>query len=152
MRFLPMIVALFFAAPLYAQDVQTCDGFLRVGGVVNVTDVSGKAYANGAVRFAVVHDGRDSPTDGMFLAVFSPSPDADARKQCHVVGRDLERGYAAIALNASVADYDSISGLTVQVPARIYVPEEGFTNSTLLSINVNQATHEVTVTEELGNG
>lgn len=42
-------------------------------------------------------------------------------------------------------------GLTFTVPAIIYLPEQSFQNSALLSIAVNQSTGDVIVTQALGD-
>ena len=151
MRLFSMLVAVFLAGPLAAQEVQDCNRAFQFGSVVDPESMNAKAYANGQIRFVVVHDGRSDASSAQFLAVFSPLNSDETKRQCHLIGREVGVGYAAIALNLASADYAASTGLTVEVPARIYLPEDGFTNSTLLSINVNQAAQNVTVTQELGN-
>jgi hypothetical protein len=68
-----------------------------------------------------------------------------------VVGLDENLGYANIDFNFLEADYDPARGLTFEVPATIYLPEQSFQNPALVSITVNQATGVVTVKQALGN-
>jgi len=151
MRFWSMLIAVCFATPLAAQQVQDCNEAFQFGGAVDPTEMSMKAYANGSIKFVVVHNGKSAASDALFLAVFSPFGPGDDRRRCHLIGRDIGVGYANIGLDRASADYSAATGLTVELPARIYLPEEGFTNGTLLSVTVNQATQDVTVTQELGS-
>jgi len=151
MRMFSAVMAVVLAGPLAAQEVQDCRTVFPAEASFQASQMSMKAYANGAVKFLVVHDGREQAADALFIAVFSPQNSDDAQRQCHLVGREVGVGYANIGLDRAIADYAPDTGLTVQVPARIYLPEEEFTNTALLSINVNQATQAVTVTQELGS-
>ncbi|SEW46353.1 hypothetical protein SAMN04488515_3488 [Cognatiyoonia koreensis] len=139
------------ASAAMGQEVQDCNHAFQFGGAVQPADMNTRAYANGSVKFVVIHDGKSQAADAFFLAVLSPFGPDDARQRCHLIGRDVGVGYANIALNLAEAEYNAATGLTVAVPARIYLPDVGFSNGTLLSVNVNQATQTVSVSQELGN-
>jgi len=72
-------------------------------------------------------------------------------RTCTVIGLDDDLGYAAIFFNELEAGYDAKVGLTFTVPAIIYLPEQSFQNSALLSNAVNQSTGDVIVTQALGD-
>lgn len=150
-RLVGILLGLVFATSLAAQEVQDCNRAFQAGGAVSPNEMGGKAYANGSVNFVVVHDGRKRASDALFIAVYSPANSDEEKRQCHLIGREAGVGYANINLAHATADYTAADGLTVVVPARIYLPDEDFSNPTMLSINVNQATQAVTVTQELGN-
>lgn len=151
MRYLWIVLIAFLASPAAAQEVRDCNDRVNGGLIIDPNTMSGRAYANGEVTIGVVHDGRSNSTDSLFVVVFAPDADAPGQKACRMIGRGEMRGYANVRLEVAEANYTAADGLTVQIPARIYLKEEAFSNTTVLSVNVNRATNEITVTQELGN-
>ena len=150
MRILLVLLTFLLASSATAQEVRDCMTLDRQNVVLNPLDMSGRSYANGEVTLAVIHDGRSNSTDSLFLLVYAPDGQNPDKKKCRMIGMGEGRGYANVRLEAAQADYTAADGLTVIVPARIYLQKEAFINTTLLSINVNRATDEITVTQELG--
>ena len=150
MRYLWIVFNVLLAGGAMAQDVRDCRDFGR-GVIIDPVDMKGRSYANGDVTIAVVHDGRSNSGDSLFILVYAPDTENPEQKQCRMIGMEEGRGYANVRLEAANADYTAADGLTVIIPARIYLMESGFSNTTMLSVNVNRASDEITVTQELGN-
>lgn len=138
------------AAPASAQEVRDCIALDRSKVILNPLDMNARTYANGEVSLAVVHDGRSHSYDSLFVLVYAPDLENETKRNCRMIGQGEGRGYTDVRLRAAVADYTAADGLTVEVPARIFRKEDGSSNTTLLSVNVNRTTNEITVTQELG--
>lgn len=148
MRIILGLVLTLLAGNVVGQEVSDCSGLRDRGVIPAQGEMNGRSYANGEVTLGVVSDGDIDTGDSLFLLVYAPQEDGS--RSCHMIGMEQGRGYANIGLRAAEADYDAATGLTVDVPARIFLFENGFTNSTVLSVNVNRVSNEVTVTQELG--
>ena len=133
-----------------AQTSFPCDWQAQADAIVEPWEENSKTFANGAVRVALL-DTIEPAAAAFYLLILHPPIDEVGGRTCTVVGLDDDLGYAAIFFEDMETDYDPARGLLFKVPAIIYLPEQSFQNSTLLTIAVNQATGDVTVTQELGN-
>ena len=149
MRILWTLLAVFAAQGVAAQEVRDCVVMDRSQIVLNPLDTDTRTYANGDVTLGVIHDGRRNSPDSLFIVVYAPDPANADQRTCNLVGTEAGRGYATVRLQSAVADFTAADGLTVKVPARIYQTEEGVVKGTLLAVNVNRASNEVSVTQEL---
>lgn len=145
-----LMSAVCVAAPVTAQVALPCDGIEQADAIVEPWEENIAAFANGSVRVALL-DGIEPAAAAAFLLVLYPPVDEVGARRCSVVGLDEGLGYGAIFFDELQATYDPSSGLTLNVPAVIYLPEQSFQNTALLSVTINQATGAVTVAQELGN-
>ncbi len=143
------LLALLAAAPATAQVAFPCDWQARADAIVEPWDENTATFAKGAVRVAHL-DVAEPASAAAYLLILHPPIDGPAGRHCTVVGRSTELGYAAILFDELQASYIAGKGLTLTLPAIIYLPEQNFQNTTLLSITVNQTTGVVDVTQELG--
>lgn len=146
--FAALLVAL--APPVAAQVAAPCDRKARADAIVEPWEENSATFANGAVRVALLDVIEPAAAAHYFLILHPPYDEMGARR-CTVVGRAGGLGYAAVVFSELEAGYDPAVGLTIDVPATIYLPEQNFQNSALLHITVNQASGDVTVTQELGS-
>lgn len=148
MRMISAMLATLLASPLAAQMAIPCDWQTRGDAIVEPWESNIATFANGEVQ--VAHLDTIEPAAGSaYLLILHPPYDALGVRQCTTIGRTDNLGYAAIFFDEIVAGYDPAKGLTLQVPTIIYLPEEGFQNSALLKITVNQSSGDVTVTQAL---
>lgn len=150
MRHILLALAMIYAAPAMAQTAMPCGWQARADAIVEPWDENAATFANGAVRIALL-DVVEPAAAAFYLLILHPPFDEVGARTCTVVGLDDDLGYAAIFFNNLEADYDPNSGLTVTVPAVIYLPEQSFQNSAVLTISINQSTGDVTVRQALGN-
>lgn len=148
MRLLSIIAATFLASPVAAQTAFPCGWQARADAIVEPWEDHSATFANGAVRVALL-DVAEPAAAAFYLLITHPPLDEVAGRTCTVIGLDEDLGYAAIFFDELEAGYDPAVGLTFTVPAIIYLPEQSFQNSALLSIAVNQATGAVKVSQEL---
>ena len=150
MRFVLLAFALFYAAQVAAQTAIPCGWQARADAIVELWAENTATFANGAVRVALL-DTIEPAASAAYLLITHPPLDEVGGRTCTVIGLDDDLGYAAIFFNELEAGYDAKVGLTFTVPAIIYLPEQSFQNSALLSIAVNQSTGDVIVTQALGD-
>lgn len=146
---LPLITTL-FASPLAAQTSFPCDWQARADAIVEPWEDNTAVFADGAVRVALL-DTIEPAAAAFYLLILHPPFDELGARTCTVVGLDDGLGYANMKFNELEAEYDPATGLTFNVPAAIYQPEQSSQNMALLSIVVNQATGTVNVTQDLGS-
>lgn len=133
-----------------AQEVAECDWRASARAIAEPWETNTRLFANGAVRLALL-DTVEPASAAFHLLILSPPYDELGDRQCRVVGFAEGVGYAAMHFQALEAGYDPAIGLIFTLPAQIYLPDSGFSNSTLLTITLNQSTGVVGVTQELGN-
>lgn len=150
MRLVLVALLALAALPAAAQTAFPCHWQARADAIVEPWEDHSATFANGAVRVAVL-DVAEPAAAAYYLLILHPPADELGLRTCTLVGLDVDLGYAFIDFSVLEAGYDPATGLTFQVPAMIYLPEQSFQNSALLKITVNQATGDVTVTQRLGN-
>ncbi|SMX39802.1 hypothetical protein [Octadecabacter ascidiaceicola] len=148
MRLVSLIAATFLASPLAAQTAFPCNWQARADNIVEPWEDNIATFANGAVRVALL-DTIEPAAAAYYLLVLHPPLDEMAGRSCTTVGLDDGLGYAGMFFSELDASYDPATGLTLQIPAVIYLPEQSFQNAVLLSIAINQSTGDVTVSQEL---
>lgn len=147
--FLSLMLAM-LAAPAFAQTAMPCDWQARADSIVEPWEDHSVTFANGEVRVALL-DTLEPAASAFFLLILHPPYDEVGGRSCSVVGLDDGLGYASIRFDELVAGYDPSRGLVFDVPAVIYLPEQSFQNSALLTVTVNQSSGDVTVSQALGN-
>ena len=148
-KFLPALAVAVLPGISVAQEVVPCDARASVGNVMRPWQDNTRAFANGAVELVRLDAG--APEAGaLYLAVISPPLDADGRAQCRLIGWRDGRGFAQLDFAALQAGYDPAKGLTFALPGLFVLPEEGFSNSFLLSFTLNQASGEIFADMMLG--
>ena len=150
MRFIIIAFSVLYAHVAAAQAAFPCDWQARADAIVEPWEENTASFANGAVRVALL-DTIEPAAAAFYLLILHPPYDEVGGRSCTVVGLDEGLGYAGVLFDELEASYDPATGLTFEVPAVIYLPEQSFQNSTLLTITVNQATGAVGVTQELGS-
>lgn len=150
-RFIATLISILaFAGTASAQAAFPCDWQARADNIVEPWEENTRTFANGAVRVALL-DAIEPAAAAYYLFILHPPLDEVGGRRCTLVGFTENLGYSGFYFDDLEAGYDPARGLTFSVPVAIYLPEESFTNSALLHINVNQATGDVTVNQELGN-
>ena len=142
-------VLMLFAGGAAAQVAMPCDWQARADALVEPWETYSKTFANGDVRVALL-DVIEPAAASYYLLVLHPPYDEVGARACTVVGLDEGLGYAGMFFQDLEATYDPAKGLTISVPAVIYLPEQSFQNSALVSVTINQSTGGVIATQELG--
>lgn len=139
--------ALLAASAAKAQNLRDCETFEASARNVDFSQ-SPQDYANGAIRLIALDVGEPAAAAWHLMVLH---PDAEGLYQdCTLISRDQSLGYGYIALSEAAASYDPARGLTVEVPARIWLPEQNFQNGTTLLVTINQASGTVTLDQILG--
>jgi len=149
MRYILPFCATLLAAPAMAQTAFPCDGQSHAVHIVEPWEDNSATFSNGAVRVAVL-DTIEPAAAASYLMVLHPPYDEVGERRCTLVGWDDGLGYAGMYFQDVESDYDPAVGLILTVPAQIYLPEQSFLNTALLTITVNQASGNVSVTQKLG--
>lgn len=145
--FLPVLCLL--GSQSAAQVALPCDDIAHVDAIVEPWADNTATFAEGAVRLAVL-DTIEPAAAAFHMLILHPPFDPLGARTCTTVGLDEGLGYAGFLFADLTADYDPALGLIFKLPAFIYLPEQSFQNSAVLTITVNQASGDVTVTQELG--
>ena len=150
MRLVLSVIAATLASPVVAQTAFPCDWQARADAIVEPWEDNTKTFSNGAVRVALL-DTIEPAAASAYLLVLHPPYDEVGGRICTTVGLDDGLGYAAFHFNRLEASYDPAKGLTLVIPAVIYLPEQSFQNSSIVTIAINQSTGDVSVSQELGH-
>ena len=145
---LPLALGL-CAGTATAQVAAPCDWQAQVDAIVEPWEENSRTFSNGDVRVALL-DVIEPAAAAYYLLVLHPPYDELGTRVCTVVGLDDGLGYAGMFFEDLEASYDPAKGLTLTVPAIIYLPEQSFQNSALVSVTINQSTGEATASQELG--
>ncbi len=138
------------ASSASAQAALPCDWQASAAAIVEPWEENTRVFSNGNVRVALL-DSIEPAVASFYLLVLHPPFNEVGGRSCTVIGLDSGLGYSGIFFQDLEASYDPARGLTLTFPAIIYLPEQSFQNSTLVSATINQSTGDVTVTQELGN-
>ncbi len=133
-----------------AQEVGDCDWRASARNIAEPWADNSRLFSNGKVRVALL-DTLEPAAGAFHLMIISPPYDELGQPQCRVVSRLGTIGFAGLNFNELEAGYDPATGLTFILPGTIYLPEEGFSNSFLLAITLNQASGEIAFDMALGN-
>ncbi|QDC11697.1 hypothetical protein FHY55_18345 [Oceanicola sp. D3] len=145
------LALLALSLPATAQEVSDCgDWRTQARNIPEPWEASTRSFANGDVRLVLL-DTIEPAAAPTHLMILSPPFDELGSRQCKVLSREGQAGWAGMQFERLEAGYDPARGLTFTLPAMIWLPEKNFVNSTLLSITLNQSTGEITVSQQLGN-
>ena len=147
-RLLAVAVALSAPATVSAQSIRDCETFEANARNVDFSQ-SPQVFAEGAISLIAL-DTEEPTCCSWHLMVLHPAGQGDPWQACTLISREGSFGWVGLDLRSSRASYDPARGLTVEVPARIYLPESGFQNGTMLEVTINQSTGSVTVDQRLG--
>lgn len=151
MRCVAVAATLFACAtPGLAQTAVACDGMTDFDAIVEPWEDNSRTFANCALRLALI-DMIEPAASAFHIMILHPPRDGLGVRQCTTVGQAHGVGYAAIFFEDLSARYDPASGLTFKVPVIIFLPDQNFQNSALLSISVDQSTGDIRVSQALGN-
>ena len=137
------------ASSAHAVVVEECGPLARADAIVEPWEDNIRSFSNGKVRIAAL-DLIEPAAGAAWLMVLSPPHDETGARQCRMIGFDQGTGFAAIYFQDIDASYDPARGLTLAIPAQLYLPEENFTNSILVYATINQATGEIGIETQLG--
>jgi len=149
-RFLPALIVSLTPLPALAQEVNDCDWRASAANIAEPWAENTRTFSNGKVRLALI-DTTEPSASAIFLLILSPPLDATGKPQCRLIGRTQEQGYAWMGFERLNVSDDPARGLIIDLPAMIYLPEEGFSNSTRLTITLTPASGEITISQELGS-
>lgn len=150
MRLASIFLPLLAASPVPAQVAFPCDWQAGVDAIVEPWEDNSATFSNGVIRVALL-DMIEPAAAAAFLLILHPPFDEVGGRACTIVGVDKGLGCGTIQFNELSADYTPETGLVLNVPAVIYLPEQSFRNIALLSITVNQSTGNVAIEQELGH-
>ena len=151
-NFSKFLLAAALGLPLsaHAQVVSECDGWrASAQAIAEPWEASTRSFANGEVRITLM-DTVEPGAVPFLLLVLSPPRDELGVPQCRLIGWTEGFGFAGVDFAALQAGYDAKTGLNLTVPVTIYLPDQDFTNSALLTVTVNQSTGQVAATAMLG--
>ncbi|WP_375279256.1 hypothetical protein [Pseudooctadecabacter sp.] len=149
MRIVATLLATWLSGTATAQIAVPCDWQARADAIVEPWEENSATFADGAVRVALL-DTIEPAAAAFHLLILHPPFDEVGARTCSTVGLDEGLGYAGMLFDDLTSEYDPARGLIFTIPAIIYLPEQSFQNSALLTITVNQATGDVTVDQQLG--
>lgn len=133
-----------------AQTVSDCDWRARADAVVEPWEENTRTFANGAVRLSLL-DTIEPAAVPFHILVLSPPYGELGERQCRIISLDQGTGFGGVSFSDLTASYDPAIGLRFEVPVVIYLPEDGFSNPSVLIFTVNQATGQITTDLLLGN-
>ena len=142
--------AKFVAAPLAAlclplsaaaQSLRDCDTpEANARNLALPVETAVRSFANGAITLIALDTDEPACCSGHLMVLH---PSGDGYLACTLISREGVSGFAATFVGETAGRYDPARGLTLDVPVLIHLPEEGFTNSGLVHITVNQAVGSV---------
>ena len=149
MKALAALAFCFASGAALAQEVGECDWRAAAAAIAEPWEENTRTFANGTVRLALLDT--IEPANGSFhLLILSPPLGETGERQCRVISREGGEGWAGLMFAQLEAGYDPERGLIFSLPGMIYLPEKTFSNSTLLTVVLNQSTGEITVSQKLG--
>ena len=137
------------ATAAQAVVVEECWDGAGADAIIEPWEENIRSFSNGKIRVAAL-DMIEPAAGSSWLMVLSPPYDEVGARQCRMIGFAQGTGFAGIYFSDITAEYDPAKGLTLMIPAQFYLPEEGFTNSILVSATINQATGQIGIETQLG--
>lgn len=145
------LALLAFTLPAAAQEVSDCGDYRTdARNIPEPWEASTRSFANGDVRLVLL-DTIEPAAAPYHLMILSPPYDEVGGRQCKVLSRENQSGWAGMDFDQLEAGYDPALGLSFTLPAMIWLPEKNFVNSTVLTMTLNQSTGHITVSQQLGN-
>ena len=126
-----------------ANSIRSCDTWeANARNLVLPPEDSIRAYANGNVQILHLDTGGSPACCSSHLMVLTAAPE-DEFYDCALISFSDRNGFAWLTVAETQSTYDPASGLLLEVPARIYLPEESFTNGGMLTLLINQGTGQM---------
>jgi hypothetical protein len=140
----PTALALCLAAPVFAQEISTCDDWRSSAfALAEPWESTTRLFANGEVRLAMT-DTIEPAAAAFHLIILSPPYDEVGGRQCAVVSTEGGMGFAGLNVAATKAKYDPTTGLAFTIPATRWLPETDSYVDAVLHVTLNQATGAIT--------
>ncbi len=132
-----------------AQQIDPCDSFGLDKSAASSAILDQRSFAQGAVTLALLDLGQPE-AGNLYLMLQTPPNDATGNPQCRIVSWRQGQGFAQLEFSDLKSAYDPARGLTLSVSGLFVLLEEGFSNSILMHLTINQATGGITTESELG--
>jgi len=149
LRAIMAVCALALPGLAVAQTVEPCDWRARADAIPEPWEDHTRTFSDGEVRVAVL-DVIEPAAGAIYLMIIHPPRMELGERHCSLIGFDHGFGFSGLYFSTLTSSYDPAQGLTFSVPGVLYRPEDGFQNSILLHVTVNQATGRVVASYELG--
>ena len=136
------LAALCLVLPLvgHAQTVGPCEGWtVSAENLAEPWAENTRVFANGAVRLAVL-DTVEPAAGSYHLMVLSPPEDELGLRQCRLVSAEGGMGFAGVLFSELTAAYDPATGLGLDLPVVLYIPDLDHFQPVGLGLTINQAT------------
>ncbi len=134
---------------LAAQSVEQCHEFIDVTMITEPWEERSRSFANGAVRvFEAVGD--PNLANSAVIGLLHPVPGELAGSGMFRGGtailsdRDGRSFFGEVLIEATEANYDPATGLTLRIPVRYATDSRGLPVEDVVTVTVNQATGWVT--------
>ena len=126
-----------------ANSIRSCDTWeANARNIVLLPEPAIRSYANGNIQLLHLDTGGSPACCSSHLMVLMAAPEGEYY-DCSLISFDDRDGFAWITLSETLSTYDPASGLLLEVPARIYLPEESFTNGGYITLLINQGTGDM---------
>jgi len=126
-----------------ANEVRSCDTWeANARNLVLLPEPGIQTYANGAVQILHLDTGGSPACCSSHLMVLTAAPEGEYY-DCALVSFSGQDGFAWLSVPETHSTYDPGAGLLLEVPARIYLPEQSFTNGGFLTLLINQASGDL---------
>ena len=141
---LALVAASVLVSPVSAQTVTNCDRWeANAQNLAEPWENNSRTFANGEVRLAVL-DTLEPAAGAFHLLVLSPPYSELGDRQCRVVSATPGGiGFAGILFDDMTAGYDPETGLGLDLPVVVYLPETADFQTVGLGLTINQATGDI---------
>jgi hypothetical protein len=126
-----------------AQEVGACDWRAASQAIAEPWEANTRTFANGEIRLTIM-DVMEPAAGPVHLMILSP-PYEDGGRQCAILSLDADgMGFAGLTLEGAGADYDPVTGLSITLPARRWLPDTDSYTDARLTVTINQTTGAIT--------
>ncbi|NDV02114.1 hypothetical protein [Pseudoroseicyclus tamaricis] len=144
-----LVALALLAAPAgaHALGAEPCGGRVGIDDLVEPWAETSATFAEGEVRVALIDF--VEPAGGPFhLALITPPRDELGLRQCLLITREGALGWWSLDFETLEAVYDPATGLTFTIEGATPLPDESAFPPVRVTVTLNQATGQITVTEE----
>ena len=127
-----------------AQAVTDCNRWqANLQNLAEPWEENTRQFANGAVRISLI-DTIEPAVAAFHLAILSPPYSELGDRQCRMVSLDDSGfGFSGVIFNEMTAGYDPATGLGLDLPIILYMPQTADFQRVGLGLTINQATGEI---------
>ena len=130
-------------AQAQAQSVLDCDRWqANARNLMLPAADHTRSYANDQIHLLGLDTGSPACCS-FYLMVLWPASEGEYL-ECALIAREGELGFAFAEIARTASGYDPATGLRLEVPVIIYLPEASFTNSGIVGLTINRSTDTVT--------